>query len=581
MKYLFTLLSLTFFMSVFAAEKDAIIEGDLVNYPIKSNGGMVASQEFRASKVAANILKNGGNAIDAAVALGFAKAVTLPKAGNLGGGGFMLIYLAKEDKTIAIDYREMAPSQATEDMFLNDNGKASATKSRFTTLASGVPGTVAGLLHALEHYGTMKREVILEPSVKLAEQGIVADYPFLDSLNARKKRLINDKEVARIYFKSQGDSYQPGELIKFPDLAWSLKQIQQQGSDAFYKGSIADKFVEYMTKNQGLITKQDLANYEVKEREAVTGTYRGYKVVSMPPPSSGGVHVIQTLNILENFNLKDAGWGSAQHIHLLTEVFKRIYADRSKHLGDPDFYPVPMETLTSKSYAKQLAKKINLTEATPSSEISATEFSGNESPQTTHFSVIDRWGNIVTNTYTLNFSFGSGKIVDGTGIFLNNEMDDFSAKPGTPNAFGLIGGKANAVEPRKRPLSSMTPTFVLKDNIPVLITGSPGGSRIITTVLHQIINVIDFDLNISEAAHRPRFHHQWMPDRLLLEGGFSPDTIRLLQTMGHNVQPSRASGSVQSVGIDPSSKTFIGASDPRRSGAKTIGVLESGQLIEN
>ncbi|WMS87709.1 gamma-glutamyltransferase [Pleionea litopenaei] len=575
--------TLRFFIAlccVNAIANDALIEWESIHQPIRSDGGMVASQEFRASKVAADILAQGGNAIDAAVALGFAEAVTLPKAGNIGGGGFMLIYLAKEDRFIAIDYREMAPSKASASMFLDENGNVDKNSARYSTKSSGVPGTVAGLLHALENYGSFKREQVLQPAIDLAKDGITADYPFLDSLEARKTRLIQDPEVARWYFKPDGMSYRPGEIMRFTDLAETLERVKLKGADGFYKGKTAQLFETYMKNNNGFIAASDMANYQAKERPVIRGTYRGYDVVSMPPPSSGGVHIIQALNILENFSFDDVQWGSSQHIHLLTETFKRIYADRSKHLGDPDFIAVPVEQLINKDYAKQLAKSISLEKATPSENILPSKFQIKESNQTTHFSVIDRWGNIVTNTYTLNFSFGSGKIVPGTGVFLNNEMDDFSAKPGSPNAYGLLGGKANAIEANKRPLSSMTPTIILKNKRPVLVTGSPGGSRIITTVLHQIVNVIDFGMNIADAANMPRFHHQWYPDKIFIEPGFGAEVLLRLKQLGHTMSNSRVSGSVQSVAKNEKGEA-LGASDPRRQGAKTIGVMQSGQMIEH
>jgi gamma-glutamyltranspeptidase/glutathione hydrolase len=570
-----TALLLVFAVSIKA--NSPLIEWDAIHQPIKANAGMVATQEYRASEIGARVLAQGGNAIDAAVAIGFAEAVTLPKAGNLGGGGFMLIYLAESKKVVAIDYRETAPLASSKDMFVNLLGKVSKEKSRYSTLSTGVPGTVAGLLHALEHYGTWKREQVIAPAFRLAKEGIEMDNPFLDSINARKDKLLEDPEAAKIFFKANGESYQPGERLTFPDLAWSLEQIMKHGKVAFYEGAIAQRLVDYMKQQGGLISLDDLKQYQVIERTPVEGTYRGYRVVSMPPPSSGGVHIVQMLNVLEQFDLSSMGWGSANHIHLLTEVFKRGYADRSKHLGDPDFYKVPVAQLLDKNYAKRLATEINLNTATPSEKILPTEFNDLESTQTTHFSVIDRWGNIVSNTYTLNFSFGSGKIAPGTGFFLNNEMDDFSAKPGVPNAYGLIGGVANSIEPKKRPLSSMSPTLVFKGEQPVLITGSPGGSRIITSVLHQIVNLIDFNMNVAEAAHLPRFHHQWYPDQLFMERGFSPDTIKILEKRGHQIKQSRASGSVQSISYDDG--WFFGASDPRRTGAQTIGVMNNGALI--
>ncbi|MCO7226072.1 gamma-glutamyltransferase [Pleionea sp. CnH1-48] len=555
---------------------NALIEWHPIYHPIEADAGMVATQEHRASRIGAEVLARGGNAVDAAVAIGFSEAVTLPKAGNIGGGGFMLIYLAKEQKTIAIDYREAAPAAAFRDMFLDDKGDVDKNKSRYSSLSSGVPGTVAGMLHALKHYGSISRQEAIQPAIDLAAKGFVADRPYLASLDARKKRLLKDPEFARVYF-NQSKPYQVGDLIKLPELAWTLTQIKKKGRDGFYKGPVAEKIADYMSKSGGLISVDDLANYQIKERKAVTGNYRGYQVISMPPPSSGGIHIIQALNILERFPMASMGWGSAQHVHTMTEAFKRIYADRSQFLGDPDFVKIPAKDIMSKDYAKALAKNISSGKATPSSAIKAGVLHA-ESPQTTHYSVMDKWGNIVTNTYTLNFSFGSGKVVPGTGIILNNEMDDFSSKPGVPNAYGLIGGEANAIEGGKRPLSSMTPTIVMKDGQPVLVTGSPGGSRIITAVIHQIVNLVDFKMNIAEACSVPRFHHQWYPDKLMLEKGYSPDTVRALQGMGHNVVATRAFGSVQSVAQDKDGK-YLGASDPRRLGAQAVGVTKNGTLV--
>ncbi|MBO9489670.1 gamma-glutamyltransferase [Endozoicomonas sp. G2_1] len=551
-------------------ESNAIIRYNTIHHPVIGEGGMVSSQRMLASQVGAEILRQGGNAIDAAVATGIALAVTLPRAGNLGGGGFMLVYLAEQDKTVAIDYREMAPAAAHRDMFLDKNGDVDNQKARFSHASSGVPGTVAGLSHALKKYGTMSWQDVVKPSIKLAEQGILVSYDLAENLKSRHKWLTANQATANAYYKAKGVPYEPGEVLVQPDLAWSLKQLAKNGPQAFYRGEIAKKIAADMKKHGGLITLKDLANYKVAEREAVTTNYRGYEVVSMPPTSSGGVHVAQMLNILEHFPLAKMGYGSADSIQAITEAMKLAYADRSEYLGDPDHFEVPIKGLTSKAYAKELADKISLSKATPSTAIKPGNPAPYESPDTTHFSVMDAQGNAVSNTYTLNFSYGSGIVIPGTGILMNNEMDDFSSKPGVPNGFGLIGGEANAIQPTKRPLSSMTPTMIFKDDRPFVITGSPGGSRIITTVLQVLINVMDHDMNIAQAVHAPRIHHQWLPDQLELEPGFSPDTIKLLKAKGQNVKDGRTMGSVQSIMYKDGK--FFGVSDPRRPDAGTVAV---------
>ena len=476
-----SLLSFSFFTMAtdHVDESSAIVRYNTIHHPVIGTKGMVSSQRMLSSQIGADILRQGGNAIDAAVATGIALSVTLPRAGNLGGGGFMLVYLAKENRTIAIDYREMAPKNAHRDMFLDKNGDVDNKKAQFSHLSSGVPGTVAGLSHALEKYGTMSWQDVIEPAIKLAEQGILVSYDLSENLKSRQHWLTSNTATAKAYYKKNGVSYEPGETLIQPDLAWSLKQLAKFGPQAFYQGSIAKKIVADMKKHGGLITLEDLANYRVSEREAVTTTYRGYKVASMPPTSSGGVHVAQMLNILEQFPVSDMGANSASATHLLSEVMKLAYADRSEYLGDPDHFDVPMKGLTSKDYAKQLAKGISLSKATPSSKIKPGNPAPYESPDTTHFSVMDAQGNAVSNTYTLNFSYGSGIVIPGTGILMNNEMDDFSSKPGVPNAFGLIGGEANAISPTKRPLSSMTPTMIFKNGKPFVVTGSPGGVELL------------------------------------------------------------------------------------------------------
>jgi gamma-glutamyltranspeptidase/glutathione hydrolase len=564
--YLFFLL---FVSSVGAKNQDLpIIDYSSITHPEIGTGGMVVSQRKVASEVGAKILREGGNAVDAAVATALALAVVLPRAGNLGGGGFMLIYSEELKKTVAIDYREMAPLRASRDMFLDSNGNYDRKKAQFSLLSAGVPGTVAGLHYALKKYGTLSWEVVIDPAITLAEDGFVVPHDLSSVLSNYRNRLTANAATARAYYKRNKVPYEAGEIIKLPDLAWSLKELKKQGPAAFYKGKIAEKIVAEMERNGGLITSEDLANYKVKERAPVKGTYKGYEIVSMPPSSSGGVHLIQMLNMLEPFSLKEMGFGSAQSIHLMSEVMKRAYADRSRYLGDTDFVSVPLIGLTNKEYAKALLKEISLTEVTSSEDISNGNPLPYESPDTTHFSVMDGKGNVVSNTYTLNFSYGSGIVIPGTGILINNEMDDFSSKKGVPNAYGLVGFEANEIKAQKRPLSSMTPTIVFKNQKPYLVLGSPGGSRIITTVLQVVINVLEHDMNIKQAVISPRIHHQWLPDVLLMEEGFSSDTIDLLKEKGHTIRPSRTMGSVQA--IISKDNYLYGAADPRRPEAGAV-----------
>ena len=564
--YLFFLL---FVSSVGAKNQDLpIIDYSSITHPEIGTGGMVVSQRKVASEVGAKILREGGNAVDAAVATALALAVVLPRAGNLGGGGFMLIYSEELKKTVAIDYREMAPLQASRDMFLDSNGNYDRKKAQFSLLSAGVPGTVAGLHYALKKYGTLSWEVVIDPAITLAEDGFVVPHDLSSVLSNYRNRLTANAATARTYYKRNKVPYEAGEIIKLPDLAWSLKELKKQGPAAFYKGKIAEKIVAEMERNGGLITSEDLANYKVKERVPVKGIYKGYEIVSMPPSSSGGVHLIQMLNMLEPFSLKEMGFGSAQSIHLMSEVMKRAYADRSRYLGDTDFVSVPLIGLTNKEYAKALLEEISLTEVTSSEDISNGNPLPYESPDTTHFSVMDGKGNVVANTYTLNFSYGSGIVIPGTGILMNNEMDDFSSKKGVPNAYGLVGFEANEIKAQKRPLSSMTPTIVFKNQKPYLVLGSPGGSRIITTVLQVVINVLEHDMNIKQAVISPRIHHQWLPDVLLMEEGFSSDTIDLLKEKGHTIRPSRTMGSVQA--IISKDNYLYGAADPRRPEAGAV-----------
>ncbi len=551
------------------AAEQAILSPQDVFHPVVGTQGMVASQEATATRVGLDVLKGGGNAVDAAVAVGFALAVTLPRAGNLGGGGFMLVHMAESGETLALDYREEAPAAAGRDLFLGPDGEVDNRRARFSYLSAGVPGSVAGLAAAQARFGRLSLAEVLAPAIRLAEEGLTVSSALAEGLAARAERLKAWPETARIFFKADGSPYRAGERLVQADLAWSLKQIARDGPEAFYKGEIGRRIAADMKANGGLITEGDLAAYDVVWREPVAGRYRGYQIASMPPPSSGGIHLVQILNLLESYPLGEMGAGSAATLHVMAEAMKLAYADRSRHLGDPDFWDVPQRGLTSKAYASRLRQRIDQERARAADEVGPGDPALYESNETTHFSVADRFGNVVSNTYTINFSYGSGIVAKGTGILLNNEMDDFSAKPGVPNAYGLIGGAANAIEPGKRPLSSMTPTLVFKDGKPWLVTGSPGGSRIITTVLQIILNTVDHGMNVAAATAAPRMHHQWLPDELRIEPGFSRDSLRLLVEKGHRVVVKNAMGSTQSLlRIEDG---WTGASDPRRPGALTLG----------
>ena len=562
------------------AKEAAIIDPSARFHPVYSKKGMVVSQEMLASQVGADILNRGGNAIDAAVATGFALAVTLPRAGNLGGGGFMMIHLAEQGKTIALDYREMAPAAASRDMFLNQAGEVDNQKAWFGIASSGVPGSVAGLLHAHDNYGILDFADVIAPAIELATEGFEVTVDLSSSLVSRLSRMSNNAASRRYFYKPDGRAYQPGDILRQLDLAETLKRIAIDGRAGFYQGKTADLIVAEMQRSGGLITQEDLNNYKVVSREPVCGRYHQNKVCAMPPPSSGGVHLVQMLNMLEGWDLQALGHNSAAYIHRLVEVMRRAYADRSAYLGDPDYFVVPVGQIVDKKYAASLRKTIDLTKASLSSDVKpglgidpdsltrGARLAEKESVETTHYSTWDQWGNVVSTTTTLNFSYGNGISVDGAGFLLNNEMDDFSAKPGSPNGYGLIGGVANAIEPGKRPLSSMTPAIVFDaDGAPLLATGSPGGSTIITIVMQIILNVLTFDMGIAEASAAPRIHHQWLPDRVVYESGLSADTLQLLQAMGHVVgSKPRIMGSTQSIQRAPKNGTF-GASDPRRQGA--------------
>jgi len=538
-------------------------------HPIYGAAGMVASQTLYASQAGADVLAAGGNAVDAAIAVSFSLAVTLPRAGNIGGGGFMLIHDAATGENTSIDYREMAPLGATRDMYLDEVGDVDRNRAMLSHLSAGVPGTVAGLYHAHQQHGRLPWKRLLESAIAQARHGVRVSFDLAEMLKSRQSRMCQNAATCGYFYKDGGEPYAAGELLIQSDLADTLERIANDGPDGFYKGKTAELIADEMKRGGGLVDAESLAAYRAVERKPVTGTYRGYEVVTMSPPSSGGIHVLQMLNILEHFPVAEFGAGGADSIHLLAEVARLAYADRSEHLGDPDYYDVPVEWLTSKEYGKELAATIDMRQARKSTDVAPGVAPHPESPDTTHFSVIDADGNIVATTTTLNFSFGSAISVSGAGFLLNNEMDDFVSKPGVPNAYGLLGGEANAIAAGKRPLSSMTPTIVFADGKPWFATGSPGGSRIITSVLQMIVNVIDHGMNLAEAVNAPRMHHQWFPDVLQLESGFSPDTVELLRARGHEIQDSRSSmGSVQAVGIRDG--VFRGASDPRRPNAASV-----------
>jgi len=534
---------------------------------ILAHNGMVVAQESRAARIGIEILDRGGNAVDAAVAVGFAMAVTYPRAGNIGGGGFMVIHLAKNNVDTTIDYRETAPAAATPTMFLDAQGNPDPKKSRESALAIGVPGTVAGLALAEAKYGSGKFTLadLLQPAIDLARNGFPVEDDLADSLPAATARLKRWPSAASIFFNGDQPMGEGDRLLQF-DLADTLAAIAKEGPGAFYSGEVARRIARAVQEAGGIMTVDDLKNYRAVERPVVRGSYRGYDVISMPPPSSGGICLIEMLNILEGYDL--AKLKRADALHDLIEAMKRAYADRAVYMGDPDEVKVPLAGLTSKKYAAALRAQIS-ERATPAAEIHAGKPVEDEGRNTTHFSVIDRDGNAVSNTYTLNFSYGVGLVADGTGVLLNNELDDFTAKPGTANAYGLVGYAANLPGPNKRPLSSMTPTIVLKDGKPFLVTGSPGGSRIITAVLQIVTDVIDFHMGIGQAVSAPRLHNQWLPDETYVEPGFAADVLDALKAHGQKIVATEPHTSANSILVTPNG--FVGAADTRTRGALAAG----------
>ncbi len=560
------------FLPLSAGAQNEVAASNLaIARPTAARHGMVVSQEATASRVGVDILKQGGNAVDAAVAVGFALAVTLPRAGNLGGGGFMLIHLAEGKKTIAIDYRETAPGLTTKDVFLNEKGEPDREKSVYSGLAVGAPGTVAGLELAWRKYGSGRFSLadLVAPAIGLARQGLTVDDDLADSLPLATRAFARHPSSARIFLRPDGTALRIGDHIALDDLAATLEAIAARGAAGFYAGPTAEKIVAAVREAGGRMTLQDLASYRAIEREPVRGTYRGHDIVSMPPPSSGGLHIIEIANILEGFPLGEQGFNAAQTIHEMAEAEKLAYADRAQYLGDPDFVKIPVAGLTSKAYAGRLREGIAPDHARAAGEIAPGKPEPYESDQTTHFSIVDEKGNAVSNTYTLNLSYGCGLVAEGAGVLLNDELDDFSAKPSAANVYGLLGGDANAPAPGKRPLSSMSPTMVFKDGELELVTGAAGGSRIISVVLQIVLDTIDHGLNVAEAEEAPRVHHQWLPDELRIERGLSKDTIRLLEAMGHKVVLREPMGSAYT--IARKGGMLMGASDPRHRGTLAVG----------
>lgn len=545
--------------------------------PVAAENGMVVAAQHLATKVGVDVLKRGGNAVDAAVAVGYALAVVYPAAGNLGGGGFMTLQLADGRKTF-LDFREKAPLAATPNMYLDKDGNVIKGLSTHGHLAVGVPGSVSGLEWAREKYGTLKRQELLAPSIALAEQGFVLDQGDIDMLHTATADFRKDPASAAIFLKG-GEPYQVGDRLVQKDLARTLKAISDQGPEGFYKGPVAQALTQASQAGGGLITQADLDQYKTREMPPVECDYRGYHVVSAPPPSSGGVIICEILNILEGYPLKDLGFRSAQSVHYQIEAMRHAYVDRNSYLGDPDFVKNPIARLTDKAYAAQIRAVIDPNKAGVSKDIKPG-VAPHEGSNTTHYSIADRWGNAVSVTYTLNDWFGAKVTVPGTGVLLNNEMDDFTVKIGVPNIYGLVQGEANAIAPGKRPLSSMSPTIVTKDNQPVMVVGTPGGSRIITAVLHTLLNVIDYGMNVQEAVDAPRFHQQWLPDVTNVENfAISPDTRKLLESAGHKLgapQPANHLAAVligaPSLGGKPVGKNrFYGANDPRRNSGLAMG----------
>jgi gamma-glutamyltranspeptidase / glutathione hydrolase len=540
------------------------------NHSVLAQHGIVVAQEKTAARIGTDILRRGGNAVDAAVATAFAMAVTYPRAGNIGGGGFMVIHSAERHEDVAIDYRETAPAATTPTIFLGADGKPDNAKSRDSALGIGVPGTPAGLALALEKYGSRKFTLaeLIQPAIDLARNGITITDDSADTLPNWHPRLARWPSSAKIFSRPDGTSLREGDQLVQTDLAVTLQAIATQGPRGFYEGPVAEKLAKDVQDAGGVMTMDDLKAYQPVVRTPVRGIYRGYDIVSMPLPSSGGVGLVETLNILEGFPIGDLQQGSPTSLHLLIEAMKRAYADRAHYLGDPAFVSAPVATLITKDYAARQRASIDPDHATPWVDVVAAG-QPREGSNTTHFSVVDSFGNAVSNTYTLNFSYGVGLVAEGTGVLLNNELDDFTAAPGASNAYGLVGFDANLPGPGKRPLSSMSPTIVLKDGKPVLVTGSPGGSRIISTVLQVIVNVLDYHMDVADAVAAPRLHHQWLPDEVRIERGFATDILEALKAKGHHIVEPMGQTSANSIAVTENG--LLGAPDPRTRGSEAAG----------
>ncbi|EMJ3154843.1 gamma-glutamyltransferase [Yersinia enterocolitica] len=558
---------------------------------VEAKNGMVVTSQHLASQVGTDILKMGGNAVDAAVAVGYAQAVVNPCCGNIGGGGFMTIHLADGTDTF-INFRETAPAAASADMYLDKEGKVTKDASLYGYLAAGVPGTVLGMDSAQKKYGKLTRQQVMAPAIKLAREGFVLTRADTDILDTTVKRFRQDPESARIFLRKNGEALQPGDRLIQADLADTLTAISEKGPDAFYQGKIPQAVEAAAKKGGGILTAADFANYKITETAPITCSYRGYKFVSSPPPSSGGVTLCETLNVLEGYDLKSMGFNSAAYIHTLTEAMRHAYMDRNTFLGDPEFVKNPIDRLLSKSYAADIRKQIVANKATPSVEVQPG-MQPHEKPETTHYSIVDHDGNAVSTTYTVNGRFGAVVIAPGTGFFLNDEMDDFTVKVGEQNLYGLVQGATNSIAPGKRPLSSMSPTLVTKDGKTFMVLGSPGGSRIITITLQTALNVIDHGMAPQEAVDAPRIHHQWLPDEVYYEQrGVSADSLNLLKTMGYKMVEQNPWGAAELIlvglagveGVSPANSGndsavsgkvregyLYGANDVRRPAGAAIG----------
>ena len=557
-----------FWLSISLSANSPVLKKESITHPEVGLEGMVVTQHYLASEVGVAILNKGGNAYDATIAVAFALAVVLPRAGNIGGGGFTVLYNSSDESFQSLDYREKAPLAASKNMYLDKNGDVISNLSTLGYKAIAVPGTVDGMWELHKKYGSMDWKELIVPSIKLAKEGFKVSPLMADTLNRNYKSLSKFSETKKIFFQENPVKF--NSLLIQKDLAKTLEKISNNGRNGFYKGDVAQKIVADMKRNDGLITFDDLENYKSKWRKPLIRKYKNFEVITMPPPSSGGLHLIQMLNILENFDLKSMKHNSPSYVLLLNEVMKYAYADRSQYLGDPDYVDVPVNKLISKDYAESISKKITIDSVTQSDDIKAGMYIDLESDETTHFSIADKFGNLVSTTYTLNSSFGSKVVIAKTGILMNNEMDDFSSAPGVPNQFGLLGGKFNEIQPSKRPLSSMTPTIVFKNNSPFLIMGTPGGSRIITAVLQNFLNIAEFEMNLADSINKPRVHQQWYPDLLFLEKGFDVLHAEKITELGQEVYFMDPGTALESIMIE--NNYFYGYGDTRRPDSKAIGV---------